>query len=358
MKLSSRTLDTNDKRALIGMAATIGLLMVLGWGTFFCFVLPGHYTLSNDALFGIGLAFTAFTLGIRHAFDADHIAAIDNTTRKLVEDGRHPLSVGFWFALGHSTVVIGAVALLAAGLNMLADQILGGESGFTSVAGIWSILISGGFLLLIGSLNLASLGGIWSVYREMKAGHFDEARLEAQLQNRGGLYRLLAPVARRVDAPWKMYPVGLLFGLGFDTATTIALFVIGGSTALTAPWYVVLVLPILFTAGMTLFDSLDGIFMSRAYRWAYARPVRKVWYNLTVTVISIAVAFLVGGLGLIQLLFETLDAGEGLPAWIASIDLDNFGFYIVAAFLVTWLGALAYWKLGNIEDRYSNSSTG
>lgn len=341
---SSAGLAGPDKRGILYMAAIVALLMALGWGTFFAVVLPGHYAVGNHAVFGLGLAYTAFALGIRHAFDADHIAAIDNTTRKLVADGQRPLSVGFWFALGHSTVVILAVALLAAGLNALAPQLTDSHSVLASLAGAWGALISGGFLLLIGALNLASLVAIARMFREPDAEAGSQARLEKQLQNRGLLNRILAPVARRVDTPWKMYPVGFLFGLGFDTATEISLFVIGGSAALSAPWYVVLVLPILFTAGMTLFDTLDGILMNRVYLWAHARPARRLYYNFTVTLLSITAAFLVGGIGLIGLLAQTMGARTGALAWVAAIDLQNFGFVIVAIFLSTWLAAFAYWK--------------
>lgn len=341
------------RNSLIGMAGVIISLLVVGWGGFFVLVLPGDYVMGDHQIFGLGLAVTAFTLGMRHAFDADHIAAIDNTTRKLVAEGQRPVSVGFWFALGHSTVVIVAVCLLAAGLHALADQISAEDSTLSSVAGLWGSLVSGLFLLLIGGLNLISLIGIFRIMRSMKTGTFSEAELEAQLQNRGLLNRILGPIARRVDKPWKMYPVGLLFGLGFDTATTISLFVIGGSAALTAPWYVVLILPILFTAGMTLFDSLDGILMNWAYEWAFAKPVRKVYYNLTVTIMSVAVAFLVAGVVLVGLLAERSQISSGLIGWIAAIDLANFGYLVLGMFLVTWGWAYAYWKLAGVEARYS-----
>lgn len=346
------------RRALLGMATVVALLMVTGWGGFFFLVLPGDYFVGDHRLFGTGLALTAFTLGMRHAFDADHIAAIDNTTRKLVADGQQPVSVGFWFALGHSTVVVAAVALLAAGLNVLADQISAEDSTLTSVAGLWGPLVSGLFLLLIGTLNLVSLVGIVGILSRAKDGSFDEAELEHQLQNRGGLYRILGPIARSVDRPWKMYPVGLLFGLGFDTATTISLFVIGGSAALTAPWYVVLILPVLFTAGMTLFDSLDGLLMRYAYEWAYDTPIRKVYYNLVVTVMSVAVAFLVAGVCLVGLLADRVDVNTGPLAWVSKFDLGSLGFIMVSIFAVTWGGAVAYWKLAHVEERYSGSRSG
>ncbi|GAB3519339.1 HoxN/HupN/NixA family nickel/cobalt transporter [Arthrobacter monumenti] len=340
-------------KPLIGMGIVIVLLLAGGWGMFFAVVLPGRYVMGSNAVFGTGLALAAFTLGVRHAFDADHIAAIDNTTRKLVNDGKGPVSVGFWFALGHSTVVVVTVVLLAAGLNVLTQQITADDSAFLSAAGMWGLLISGLFLLLIGAVNVLSLIGILRIFRGMKAGNFDEAQLDKLLDNRGVLNRVLGPVARKVDKPWKMYPVGVLFGLGFDTATTIGLFVVGGTAALTAPWYVVLVLPILFTAGMTLFDTLDGVVMNHAYGWAFAAPVRKIYYNLTVTIISIAVAFLVGGVGLTSLLAQWLRADTGPLAWIAAINLENLGYIIVAILLLSWLVAFGYWRLAKLEARYS-----
>lgn len=217
---------------------------------------------------------------------------------------------------------------------------------------MWGPLVSGIFLLLIGVLNLVSLVGIWRVLRGMRDGRFDEQQLEEQLSTRGLLSRVLGPVTRWVDEPWKMYPVGVLFGLGFDTATTVALFVIGGGAAIAAPWYVVMVLPILFTGGMTLFDTLDGVVMHRAYQWAYRRPVRKVYYNVTITMMSIAVAFLVGGVVLAGLIAEQAHVRSGPLSWLAQIDLEHFGFVIVGVLLATWLASLAYWKLARMEARY------
>lgn len=335
------------------MAATIALLLALGWGMFFVVVLPGDYGLANDRTFGLGLAFTAFTLGARHAFDADHIAAIDNTTRKLVNDGGQPMSVGFWFALGHSTVVLVAVGLLAAGLNGLAGQLSDDGSALAAITGTWGVIISGAFLLMIGTVNLASLTRICRTFRRLNMGTdiYSKQRLEEDLHDRGVVSRVLGPLARRIDKPWKMYPVGLLFGLGFDTATTIGLFVIGSGAALTAPWFVVLVLPILFAAGMTLFDTVDGALMNRAYAWANARPVRKVYYSLTVTALSVVTAYLVGGVALLGLLAASVRADGGPLAWVASLDLGSFGFVIVGLFLLTWFSSFAYWKWRKFDPR-------
>jgi high-affinity nickel-transport protein len=346
-------MHSSNLKPLLVMAAVILGLLLLGWGVFFVVVLPGHYLMGGQTVFGTGLAVTAFTLGIRHGFDPDHIAAIDNTTRKLVSENYQPVTVGFWFALGHSTVVIVTVVLLAMGLNVLAQQITVEQSTLTSVAGIWGILVSGLFLLLIGTINLLSLQAVWRLFRGMRNGQFNETELEHALQNRGVLNRILGPVARRVDRPCKMYVVGILFGLGFDTATTIALFVVGGAAALTAPWYVVLVLPVLFTAGMTLVDTLDGIIMHHAYAWAFAAPVRKIYYNLTITIISVAVAFLVGTVGLTTLVAELFHVRSGPLGWIAGLNIENLGYGIVAILLFTWLAAYGYWKIAGVETRYS-----
>ncbi len=328
-------------------------MLVLGWGTFFIVILPGEY-LMGKAVFGTGLALTAFTLGARHGFDADHIAAIDNTTRKLLADGERPITVGHWFALGHSTVVIVTVALLAAGFNALAEQLTTERSVLTTFAGVWGVLISGLFLLFIGITNLVSVQGIWGVFRGMRSGQLDEEELERVLRGRGALYRVFGPIARRVDKPWKMYPIGILFGLGFDTATTIALFVVGGTAALAAPWYVVLVLPVLFASGMILVDTFDGIIMHRAYAWAFHAPVRKVYYNLTITVLSVAVAFLVGGVGLTTLVANALHAEHGPLGWIANLNLEDLGYFIVIILVLTWAIAWGYWKIAKVESRYGN----
>ncbi|HSH27674.1 MAG TPA: hypothetical protein VK972_07930, partial [Wenzhouxiangella sp.] len=340
---------------LIGMGLVIAGLLALGWGMFFRVVLPGEYMLPGQGIFSTGLAITAFTLGLRHGFDPDHIAAIDNVTRKLLSDGKRPLSVGFWFALGHSTVVFVTVILIALGLNLLARELTIENSTLTMVAGIWGALISGLFLLLIGLINLVSLREIWRIFRRNRRGEtVDHAEIDHILAHRGIMARLLGPVSRRVDAPWKMYGVGILFGLGFDTATTIALFVVGGTAALTAPWYIVLVLPILFTAGMTLVDTVDGIVMHHAYSWAFAAPARRIYYNLTITLISAAVAFLVGGVGLTSLLAETLGAKTGALGWIAGLEFENLGFTIVAVLLFTWLVAVAWWKMAKVGANYGS----
>jgi high-affinity nickel-transport protein len=315
-------------------------------------IAPHHYLIGTQA-FGLGLGITAYTLGMRHAFDADHIAAIDNTTRKLMADGQRPVSVGFWFAIGHSTIVVGLAALIAMGAKF-AGTLANDDSGTHVTLGVISTSVSGGFLYLIAALNLGALVGIHRVFRAMRAGRFDEHELEQHLSNRGFMNRILGRLTRSVTRPWQMYPIGLLFGLGFDTATEVTLMVMAGSGAAAGlPWYAVLCLPLLFASGMSLFDTLDGTFMNFAYHWAFSNPVRKVYYNLTITGLSIAVAFLIGTIELVGVLHDQLDLDDPVSDWISGIDLDNVGYIIVGLFVVVWACALSYWRLARVEHRWT-----
>jgi high-affinity nickel-transport protein len=229
----------------------------------------------QDEIFGVGTGILAYTLGMRHAFDADHIAAIDNTTRKLISDGKRPLSVGFFFSLGHSTVVFVLAVLLNFGIRE--PRRPGQERQFDAAVHTTNIIgtsVSGFFLFLIAALNVIILFGIMRVFKEMRSGRYDDEELGEQLNKRGLMNRFLGPLARRrIDTPWKMYPIGVLFGLGFDTATEVALLVLAGTAQWAGlPFYAILSLPILFAAGMSLFDTIDGCFMNFAYDWAFARP--------------------------------------------------------------------------------------
>ncbi|MBK8446942.1 MAG: HoxN/HupN/NixA family nickel/cobalt transporter [Micropruina sp.] len=336
------------------MAAFIVLLHVVGWGVLLGVVMPQQWQLGEQVL-GVGIGLTAYTLGMRHAFDADHIAAIDNTTRKQLAEGERPLSVGFWFSLGHSTIVFVLVVLLAAGVAALAGPLADDNSTLQQVTGLFGTLVSGSFLVLIGLLNLVVLIGIVRVFaRARRDGAVDEAALERQLQSRGALARIAGRATAMVTKPWHMYPVGLLFGLGFDTATEIGLLVLaGGAAAVSLPWYAILTLPILFAAGMCLLDTADGVLMFHAYGWAQTRPVRKLYYNLTVTGLSVAVALLIGGIELIGVLVARTGITSGPLAAIASIELGDLGFVVVGLFAVAWLLAVVVWKLGRIEERWS-----
>jgi high-affinity nickel-transport protein len=343
-----------DRRSIAGMSVAVLLLHVVGWGVLLFAVAPHGYDLGSAGVFGVGVGLTAYMLGVRHAFDADHIASIDNTTRKLVGEGKPSVSAGFWFSLGHSSVVFGAALLLVLGVRSVAGVVQNGESGVGQALGLVGTVVAGVFLLLIGAMNLVAAVGIAKVFRKMRTGEFDEAELEHHLHSRGFLARLLGRVTRRVSKPWHLYPVGLLMGLGFDTATQVALLVLAaGSAAFVLPWYAILVLPVLFAAGMSLFDTADGVLMARAYGWAFLKPVRKVFYNLTVTLLSVLVALVIGVLVLAGLLVDRLGVDSGPLAWAASLDLEHVGFAIVGVFVVSWALALAVWRFGRIEQRWA-----
>ncbi|MGW5199144.1 HoxN/HupN/NixA family nickel/cobalt transporter [Streptomyces spiralis] len=341
-----------DTLKTAGLMAAIAGLHVVAFGILFLLVLPGHYEVGSKA-FGIGLGVTAYTLGVRHAFDADHIAAIDNTTRKLMADGKRPVSVGFWFALGHSSVVIVLAVMIAAGTR-LADRVTDEGSTTHQVLGFMGTTIAGAFLYLIAALNLLALAGILKVFRSMRAGTYDETELERHLDSRGFMNRFLGRLTRSISRPGQMYPLGFLFGLGFETATEVTLMVMAGSGAAAGlPWYAILCLPLLFTAGMCLFDTLDGTFMNFAYQWAFSNPVRKVFYNLTITGLSIAVAFFIGTIELVGVLHDKLDLRDDVTGWIAGLDLDHVGYVIVGLFVAVWAVALAYWKAAKVEQRWA-----
>jgi nickel/cobalt transporter (NiCoT) family protein len=343
-----------DRRSILGISAFVLLLHLVGWGVLVLAVAPHDYRLGSTGVLGVGVGLTAYMLGVRHAFDADHIASIDNTTRKLVGEGRSSVSAGFWFSLGHSSVVFAASLLLVAGVRSVADAVQGGDSRLAATLALVGTLVAGCFLVLIGLMNLVAAVGIAKVFRRMRSGEYDEAELERHLHNRGFLARLLGRVTRRVSKPWHLYPVGLLMGLGFDTATQVALLVLAaGSAAFVLPWYAILVLPVLFAAGMSLFDTADGVLMSRAYGWAFLMPVRKVFYNLAVTLLSVTVALVIGVLVLAGLVVDRLGVESGPLAWIASVDLGYVGFGIVGLFVVTWAVALAVWRWGRIEQRWA-----
>jgi high-affinity nickel-transport protein len=308
--------------------------------------------MSQTKVFGFGTGVLAYTLGMRHAFDADHIAAIDNTTRKLVGDGKRPLGVGFSFSLGHSSVVFVLALALSFGIRALNLQVSQQSSGLHAATNIIGTSISGTFLYLIALVNLFVLVSIFRLYRQMGSGRYDAEELERQLQNRGLMNRVLGRYARRIDSSWKMYPVGILFGLGFDTATEVALLVLAGSAVVGGlPIYAILALPVLFAAGMCLFDTLDGCFMNFAYDWAFANPVRKVYYNLTITGLSVAVAFFVGTIEILGLIAQEANLSSPLWNFVRGFNINMAGYVIVGLFVVTWVVAAATWKWGRIEDR-------
>ena len=308
---------------------TIAALLIVGWALFAGVVLPGDYQ-AGTTTFGIGLAVTAFVLGMRHAFDADHIAAIDNTSRKLVADGRDPSSVGLWFALGHSTVVLVAVGLVTAGVGALTSQIGVDDSPLAIFTGVWGPTVSSLFLLALAAVNLTIL---IRLFRRQRGGAAADGDRPATA---GVVSALIARTSATLDAPWKMFVVGLLFGLGFDTASTITLLLIAGGAGIVMPWYAAMVLPLLFTAGMVMCDGLNSIITARIYRWSADHPERRSRYNATLISISVAVAFAVGTVGLCGVLVDAAGVRWAPVEAIATTNLDSFGLIIVAALLLAW----------------------
>src|SRR5580693_421902 len=334
------------------MALMVVGLNVAGWAMLAAAV-SGHFHISRTETFGFTTGILAYTLGMRHAFDADHIAAIDNTTRKLVSEGKRPLSVGFFFSLGHSSVVFVLAILLNFGIRDLDKQVSNGDSGLHNITSLVGTCVSGFFLFLIAAFNLVILAGIIKVFRQMRGGAYDDDALEEQLNKRGLMNRFLGPLARRVDTPWKMYPIGFLFGLGFDTATEIALLVLAGTAVAGGlPFYAILSLPFLFAAGMSLFDTADGCFMNFAYDWAFAKPVRKVYYNLTITGLSVFVAVFIGAVELLGLLAQDANLNGSFWAFLVTFNINTAGLFVVGVFVVTWVVALCIWHFGRIEQKW------
>ncbi len=337
------------------MFGSIALLHVLGFGIFIVFVVPGHYK-----GLGIGVSILAYTLGARHAFDADHISAIDNTTRKLMNDrqgveGAHrPLSVGYFFSLGHSTIVVAIGLGLVIAEKAVYGAVSNNGSALEQFGGVFGTVVSATFLYLIALLNVVILAGIMKVFRSMRDGTYDEAELERQLNNRGLMYRFFGRWMRAINKEWQMYPVGVVFGLGFDTATEVALLATTAVLASEAlPWYSIMCLPILFTAGMALLDTMDGCFMNFAYGWAFFNPVRKIYYNLAITGLSVTICFFIGSIEILGLLPTELHLKGAFWRVMANFNINVAGYVIVGMFALTWAGALAIWRYGHVEEKWS-----
>ncbi len=356
LRAVQESLNTREWRRVGGMGAFVLLLHVVGFGILGLLVVPSHYHVGGG-LFGFGTGILAYTLGLRHAFDADHIAAIDNSTRKLMADGKRPLSVGFFFSLGHSSVVFLLAVLLNFGIKALIGQVKNDNSSLHHYTGLVGTSVSGFFLFVIAALNIVVLVALVRVFVNMRRGGYSDEELERQLDSRGLMNRILGPLSKRADTPWKMYPIGILFGLGFDTATEIALLVLaGGAVAGGLPFYAILCLPVLFAAGMCLLDTIDGSFMNFAYGWAFSRPVRKVYYNLVITGLSVAVALFIGTFELLSILGNELNLSGGIWDLTANFNLNRAGFFIVGLFVITWVVALGVWRFGRVEARWEESA--
>ena len=346
----------SERRSLSSMFGFIALLHIVGWGLL-VLASSHHYQLGTKSVLGIGTGVLAYTLGMRHAFDADHIAAIDNTTRKFMSEGKRPMSVGFFFSLGHSTVVFALTVLLGLGAHALGAQVRNNHSALHHYGGLVGTIVSGSFLYLIAILNLVILIGIIKLFVQMRQGRFDDSELEKHLNSRGLMMRFFGPMARSIDRPGKMYPLGILFGLGFDTATEVAFLVLAGtSVASGLPFWAILSLPILFASGMSVLDTIDGSFMNFAYGWAFSKPVRKVYYNITITGLSVVVALYIGTLEIMQVLTTQLNLHGGLWNYAANFNINGAGFVIVGLFIFIWAFALLYWKYGKVEERWERAA--
>jgi nickel/cobalt transporter (NiCoT) family protein len=341
-----------ERGRLVGMAAVIIALNAAGWGIFVFAVMPHNLRYEKLGV-GLGVAVTAWTLGLRHAFDADHTSAIDNVTRKLMSDGRRPLATGFFFALGHSGVIVAVGVGIAFAARAVFGAVVNPSSTFETLGGTLGTLLAAGFLYLIAALNLVVLVGIARVFSGLRRGRFSEEELERQLQSRGLMYRFFGPFMRSINHTWQMFFVGMAFGIGFDTATEVVLLTATVYAATSGlPFYAVLALPLLFAGGMTLLDTIDGCFMNFAYGWAFARPVRKVYYNLVITGLSIAAAFLIGTVEIIGVLTSELHLRGSFWDFMANFDINKAGFTIAGLFVVVWAVALAIWRFGNVESRW------
>ncbi len=343
----SNAFDAGERRRLGGFYGAIALIHIVGWGALLT------YGTGHPAFLALGGL--AYTFGLRHAFDADHISAIDNTTRKLLQEEKKPVGVGFFFSLGHSTVVFLIALALGFAVRALVDSVVATNGELKDIGGLIGTSVSGVFLVLIGIVNLIILVDIGRVYRRMQAGKYDRQSLEHELVAGGVMTKVFHRLFRVVTQSWQMYPIGFLFGLGFDTASEVALLAISaGAAAQHLPFLAVVSLPIIFAAGMSLMDTTDGAFMSKAYGWAFSNPIRKVFYNMTVTSLSVLVALFVGVLELTQILIQVLNLQGGVFDAIASFDfVANAGFLIVGLFIVTWVAAFAYFKVARVEERWA-----
>ena len=325
-----------------GLYGFIAFLHILGWGLFV------FYSTHYPTLAGLGVV--AYLFGLRHAFDADHISAVDDTIRYMLQKGKQPLGIGFFFSLGHSTIVFAlAVAIIfsAAAVKQELPQL-------QNMGGIIGASVSGIFLWIIGILNFLVLLDILKVWGQAKTGKHSHAHLDELLSQRGFMNRLFGGRLQRViNHSWQMYPLGLLFGLGFDTASEVGLLAMtAGASAGNLPVPAVLALPVLFAAGMSLMDTTDGVLMVKAYNWAFLNPVRKIYYNITTTGLSVAVALVIGTIELLQVMINMLDLKGSVFDYIENLDFGIIGYVIVGIFLLAWGLSVGIWKFYRIEERY------
>ncbi|WP_042268898.1 HoxN/HupN/NixA family nickel/cobalt transporter [Paraburkholderia heleia] len=339
--------DRGSMRWRAGAIAALVMLANLAIWIYAIVALRGHPLL-------LGTALLAYTFGLRHAVDADHIAAIDNTTRKLMQTGQRPVSVGFFFAVGHSTIVI----MLSVAVAFATTSIEGRFDELKSVGAVISTLVSGIFLLTLSIVNVQILLSLIKTFRRVKRGEtLLEDDMDILMSGRGMLSRLFRPLFKLVTRSWHMLPIGFLFGLSFDTATEVALFGISATQAakgMSAD--VIMVFPLLFMAGMTLIDTADGLLMLGAYGWAFRRPTRKLFYNITITFVSVAVAVLIGSIEMAALIGQEFDLKGRFWGFVGNLS-DNFGtigYLVIGLFLVSWMISIAIYRIGKYDDLPAN----
>jgi high-affinity nickel-transport protein len=320
--------------------------LLLGLATVLGFVLSSVVGRLSVLLAGLGVV--AYVFGLRHGVDADHIAAIDNTTRKLMQQRQSPFTVGLWFSLGHSTIVVGLIIAL-----VLATRVVVGRLPLLESSGaVLGSTVSGIFLWLIGIVNVVILLSIYRLFKEMRRGTMNQEKLEELLDDRGFMNRYFKPLFKVVKKPWQIFPVGVLFGLGFDTATEVALIAVsvGVGVSSSIPIWMILVLPYMFTCGMVLVDTTDGVTMRLAYGWAFLNPIRKIYYNLTVTVISIIVALAIGTAELLQVMVSEFRLTGPAWDWLSDLDFETLGFVIIVIFVASWLLSVVVWKSKKMDQ--------
>ena len=352
--------ERSEYPALFGVLGFVALLHIVGWGLFIYYNSnPKFHSITDGqgVLIYAGAGALAYGFGLRHAFDADHISAIDDTTRLMLAKGKKPLGVGLFFSLGHSSIVL----LLSVAVAFAAKKAVQFQASFADAGATIGASVSGFFLYLVGILNLVILIGIIKVWRNAKSGKFSHEHLDQMLNDRGLVKRLFkGKFAKGFDHSWQLYPIGLLFGLGFDTATEVALLGLSATAAVgtvggSLPPLAIIALPIIFAAGMSLMDSLDGIFMTKAYSWAFTSPLRKIYYNLTTTTLSIFVALVIGTIELVSVLANKTSIGDYEPfTTIAAIDLGSIGYFIVGSFIAAWVISVIIWRVRKYETRYSS----
>jgi high-affinity nickel-transport protein len=327
-----------------GLYGFIAFLHILGWGLYV------YYAARFPALVGLGVV--AYLFGLRHAFDADHIAAVDDTVRYMLQKGKKPLGIGFFFSLGHSSIVLGLAVAIAFSATAVKEHL----PQLQNMGGIIGASVSGVFLWIIGILNFLVLLDILKVWGQAKTGKHSHAHLDELLSKRGLMNRLFGGRLQKViNHSWQMYPLGLLFGLGFDTASEVGLLAItAGASAGNLPLPAVLCLPVLFAAGMTMMDTTDGVLMVKAYNWAFLNPVRKIYYNITTTGLSVAVALVIGSIELLQVMINVLDLKGPVLEYVKDLDFGVLGYVIVALFLISWGVSVGIWKWYRIEERYGS----